>query len=63
MQWLQDPKQNTIDSLNNVRHENNRHIRNKKKEYLQVAIDEIKTHSKIKNISELCRGIEDFKKF
>jgi hypothetical protein len=30
MQWLQDPNQNNVDNLDNVRHETNRHFRNKK---------------------------------
>ena len=29
MQWLQDPNQSNVDNLNNVRHESNRHCRNK----------------------------------
>ena len=63
MHWLQNPNQNTIDNPNNVRREINRHIRNKKKEYLQVVIYELETHSKAKNTWDLCRCIIDFKKF
>jgi len=32
MQWLQDPNQSNVGSLNNVGHEANRLYRNKKKE-------------------------------
>jgi len=31
MQWLQDPNQSNEDNLNNVRHEDIRHFRTKKK--------------------------------
>jgi len=62
MQWIQDPSQNNVDNLNNVRCEASRHFRNKKKEYLKAEIDERETDSKIKNIRDLYRGISDFKK-
>jgi hypothetical protein len=48
--------------LNNVRREARINYRNKKEEYLKAKIDEIETNSKIKNISDLCRGISNFKK-
>jgi hypothetical protein len=47
------------DNLNNIRHETSRHFRNKKREYL---IDELATKSKNKNIRDLYRGINDFKR-
>jgi hypothetical protein len=62
MHWLQDPNQNSVDNLNNVRHEAGRDFRNKKKEYLKAKVNELETNSKIKNIRDLCRGISDFKK-
>ena len=49
MQWLHHPNQSTVDNLNNVRHEINWLIMIKRKEYLQVIIDELETQSKIKN--------------
>jgi len=61
MHWLQDPNQSNVDNLNNVRHEDSRHFRNKK-EYLKAKIHEHETFSKIKNIGDLYRGISDFKK-
>jgi hypothetical protein len=62
MQWLQNPNQNNLDNLNNARQEASRHFRNKKREYLKAKINEIELNSKNKNIRELYRGIDDFKK-
>ena len=59
---VQDPSQNNVDNLNTVRHENRRKFRNVKKEYTKVEIEEIETNSKMKNIRDLYRGINDFKK-
>jgi ribulose bisphosphate carboxylase small subunit len=38
MQWIQDPNQNNVDNMNNVRHDASRHFRNKKKAYLKAKI-------------------------
>ena len=62
MQWIQDPSQSNADNLNNVRRDVTRHFRNKKKAYLRAKIEELVTNSKIKNIRDLYRGINDFKK-
>jgi len=62
MQWLQDPNQSSVDNLNDLRHEDSRHFRNKKKEYLKAKIDVLVTNSKVKNIRDLYRGIIDLKK-
>ena len=62
MQWIKDPSQSSVDNLNNVRHAASFHFRYKKKKYLKAKIEELETKSKIKNISDLCRGINDFKK-
>jgi len=62
MQWIQDPSQRNVDSLNNIRREVSRHFRNKNKAYMRAKIEEIETNSKIKNIRDLYRGINDFKK-
>ena len=59
MQWLQDQKQNNIDTLNNVRRLTSRHFRKKGR---NIRIDELETNSKIKNIRDLYRDISDFKK-
>ena len=61
MQWTQDPSQSNVDNLNNVRREVSRHFRNKKKAYLRAKIEELETNSKIQNIRDLYRGINDFK--
>ena len=37
-------------------------ILGKKKAYLRAKFEELETNSKIKNIRDLCRGINDFKK-
>ena len=44
-----------------VRREVSRHFRNKKKAYLRDKIEELETNSKIQNIRDLNRGINDFK--
>jgi hypothetical protein len=62
MQWLQDPKQSSLDNLNNVKHEASKHFRNKKKEYLKAKVDDLKLTLRPNNIRELFRGISDFKK-
>jgi len=62
MQWLQDPSQNNVDNLNNVRRDASRHFRNKKKAYLKAKIRELETNSKIYDIRDLYMGINDVKK-
>ena len=62
MQWLQDPSQSSVDNLNNVIRDDDRRFGNKKKEYLKAKIEELETNSNIKNIRDLYRGINDFKK-
>ena len=62
MQWIQDPNRSNVDNLNNVRRNANRHFRNKKKAYLKAKIEELETNSKINNVRDLYRGINDFKK-
>jgi hypothetical protein len=62
MQWIQDPSRSNVDDLNNVRHDASRHSRNKKKAYMKTKIDEIESNSKINNVRDLYRGINDFRK-
>jgi hypothetical protein len=50
------------DNLNNVRRQGSRHFRNKKGEYLKDKINELESNSKNKNIRDLYRGINEFKK-
>jgi hypothetical protein len=62
LHWLQDPREVNGDNLNNIRHETSRHFRNKKREYLKDKVDELATNSKNKNIRDVYRGINDFKR-
>ena len=62
MQWFQDPNQNNIDNLNNIRREASRHCRNQKEELPRAKTDDLEINSKIKNNGNLYRGINDFKK-
>jgi hypothetical protein len=59
---LQDPNQSNVDNLNNVICEASKHFRNKTKKYLKNEVDELEINRKIKNIRNLYRGINDFKK-
>jgi hypothetical protein len=52
----------TGDNLNSERYEANRHFRNKKREYLKDRNNEHVTNSKNKNIKDLHRGINEFKR-
>jgi hypothetical protein len=45
LQWLQDPSEINGDNLNNVRCEDSRYFRYKKREYLKDIIKEIATNS------------------
>jgi len=62
MQCVQDPCQSNVDNLNSVRREVSKHFTNKRKEYLRAKIEELEANSKIHNIRDLYRGINDFKK-
>jgi len=56
---LQHPNQNTVENLNKVRREASRNFRSKKN-ICEIKIDELETHSKIKNIRVSYRGMNDF---
>jgi hypothetical protein len=62
LQWLQDPSEANEDNLSDVRREARRHFRNKKREYLEDKIKGLESDSKNKNIGDLYRGINEFKK-
>jgi hypothetical protein len=62
LQWLQDQSEVNGDNLNNVRREASRHFGNKKREYLKDKINELATNSKKKNMGDLYRGINEFKR-
>jgi hypothetical protein len=59
---LQDPSEINTDNLYNVRREASRHFRNKKREYLKDKINELLTNNRNKNIRDLYRGINGFKR-
>ena len=62
LQWIQDPSRSNVDNLNNIRRDASRNFRSKKKAYLKAKIEELETNSKINNVRDLYRGINDFKK-
>ena len=55
-------RRSNVDNLNNVRRDASRYFRNKKKAYLKDKIEELETNSKINNVRDFYRGINDFKK-
>jgi hypothetical protein len=62
LQCLQDQSEKIGDNLNNKIRDASRHFRNTKRKYLKDKIDELAMNSKNKNIRDLHRGINDFKK-
>jgi hypothetical protein len=62
LQWLQDSREINGDNQNNVRREASRHFRNKKRQYMKDRINELATNSNNKNIRNLYRGINEFKR-
>jgi hypothetical protein len=60
--WIQDRSEINGDNLNNVRCEASTYFRNKKRKYLKDKINELATNSKNKNIRDLYRGINEFKR-
>jgi hypothetical protein len=62
LRWLHNPSKINGDILNNVRREASRYFRNKKREHLKDKINELATNSKNKNIRDLYRGIDGFKR-
>jgi hypothetical protein len=61
-QWLQNSSQINGSSLQNLRRETSRTFRNKKREYLKGKINELEANNKNKNIGDLYRRINEFKK-
>jgi hypothetical protein len=61
-QWLQDSSQINWDNFKNVRLEDSKPFRTKKREYLKDKINELATNNKNKNIRDLYRGMNEFKK-
>jgi hypothetical protein len=50
------------DNLGDVQPEASRHFRNKEREYLKDGINKLESNTKNKNIRDVCRGINEFKK-
>jgi hypothetical protein len=59
---VQDPSVINGDNLKNVRCKASGHFKNKKREYLRDKINELATSSKNKNIRDLYRGTNEFKR-
>jgi predicted NACHT family NTPase len=59
---LQDPSETNGDNLKIVRREASTYLRSKKREYLKDRINELATNNKNKNIRDLYRGINEFKR-
>jgi hypothetical protein len=62
LQWLQNPSQINGDNLKNLRSDISRTFKKKKIKYLKGKINELETNNKNKNIRDLYRGINEFKK-
>jgi hypothetical protein len=60
--WLQDPSEIHGDNLNNLRHEASRYLRNEKRKHLKDKINELAMNSKNKNITDLYRRTNEFKR-
>jgi hypothetical protein len=59
---LRDASEINGDNLNSIKLETSKHFRNKKREYLKEKLDELATNNKKKNIRDLCRGINCYKR-
>jgi hypothetical protein len=59
---LQNPYQIKGDNLQHLRIKTSKTFRKKKREYLKGKINEPETNNKSKNIRDLYRGINEFKK-
>jgi hypothetical protein len=59
---LQNPSEINGDNIQDLRHETSRTFRNNKREYLKGRINELETNNKNKNIRDLYKGINEFKK-
>jgi hypothetical protein len=62
LQWLQNPSQVDGDNTNKIRCEASRTFRTKERQKMKNKINELETNSKNKNIRDLYRGINEFKK-
>jgi len=61
MEWLQEPKQSSVDNLRSVRLRASRHFRNKKKNIRKLKLMNLKVTVRT-DIPDLYRGIIESKK-
>jgi hypothetical protein len=62
LQWLQDRSEINGDNMNNVRCEASRHFMNRQREYLKDKMNGLAMNGINKNIRDLYRGINEFKR-
>jgi hypothetical protein len=62
MSTQKNPRQINGDNLQNLRRKTSRTFGNKKREYFRDKINELEANNKNKNIRDLYRGINEFKK-
>ena len=60
--WLQNPNNQTAEDFSNVRRDTCRMFRKKKRNYMKAKVNKLEENSKNKNIRELYKGINEFKK-
>jgi hypothetical protein len=56
------PSEENEGNVSDIRREASTHFRNKKREYLKEKINKLESNRKNKNIRDLYRGINEFKK-
>jgi hypothetical protein len=59
---LQDPSEANEGNLSDIRREASRYFRNNGRVHLKDKINELESNSKNKNIRDLYRGVNEFKK-
>jgi hypothetical protein len=59
---LQSPNQTNRDNLQNLKHETIRIFRKKERDHVKIKINELEANNKNKRITDLHRGINEFKK-
>ena len=60
--WLQNPNNQTAEDFSNVRRNTCRIFRKKKRDYMKAKVNKLEENSKNKNIREMYKGINEFKK-
>jgi len=62
MQCLQDPNQSNVNNLSIIRREGSNHLSKNTKTYLKAKTDDLEINCKTKNITDLYKRINNFKK-